>query len=240
LRVTPSSVSMPGGGCMPLRVHVLRADGFDGQIKLQLKDAPAGFKISGGTVPAGSDMVDITLTSPYKSELSTVALTFEGSAEIAGGMVTRPAMPADDLMQAFLFRHLVPSQEFLVAIKKKGGRFPPVKIIGDETVRLAAGGSAKVVLRAMGKKSWIPKPLKLALYQAPEGITISDIKTEAKKLSFTINAEKEALAKGFQGNLIIEALKVYTPKGKNGKPLKTKKNYTIGAIPAIPIIVTAQ
>ena len=239
LRVTPSSLSMPAGFTMPLRVHVLRVDGFDGQIELALKDAPEGFKITGGMIPAGSNMIDVTLTAPFKPAEPVVALTFEGRAEIGGKTVTRPAMPAENLMQAFLYRHLVPSQEFLVSIAKKGGRFPAVKIVGDDTVRLPAGGSTKLVLRTMGKKSWMPKDVKLALHRAPEGISISDVKTQGKELSFILKVEKDALAKGFQGNLILEALREYHPKGKNGKPLKTKKKYTIGAIPAIPLVVTA-
>ncbi|MCF7955023.1 MAG: hypothetical protein K9M75_04410 [Phycisphaerae bacterium] len=239
LRVTPSSVSMPAGGTMPLRIHVLREDGFDGEVKLQLKDAPAGFTIAGGTIPAGSNMVDITLTAPFNTDEPMYALDFQGSAVIGGQTVTRPAMPAEDLMQAFLYRHLVPSQEFLVSVAKKGGRFPAVKIVGRETVLLTAGGSTEVVLRTIGKKSWMFKDVKLALYQGPEGISVSDVKTQGREMSFVIKAEKDALAKGFQGNLILEALREYFPKGKNGKPLKTKKNYTIGAIPAIPLIVKA-
>jgi hypothetical protein len=41
-------------------------------------------------------------------------------------------------------------------------------------------------------------------------------------------------------NLIIEAIKEYTPKDKNGKPQKQKRIYSMGAIPAIPIHIVKQ
>ena len=45
LRVTPSVLNVPPGGHVPLRVHVLRNDGFEGEIHLKLEDAPPGFSL---------------------------------------------------------------------------------------------------------------------------------------------------------------------------------------------------
>ena len=41
------------GTIVPITVYALRRDGFDGEIALALKDAPPGFTLSGGRVPAG-------------------------------------------------------------------------------------------------------------------------------------------------------------------------------------------
>ena len=48
LCMTPASLSMPARSVVPVTVHVLRKDGFEGDIELVLKDAPAGFALSGG------------------------------------------------------------------------------------------------------------------------------------------------------------------------------------------------
>jgi hypothetical protein len=210
------------------------------EIELNLKDAPAGFIVSGGRIPAGCDMIDITLAAPYKPSVSTFALTFQGQAKIAGQTVTRQAVPADDRMQAFLFRHLVPTQQLLVAVLKKGGRLPIVNLVGRGPVRLKPGGSAEVKLTMPGKRGAMTKGIKLALHQPPEGITLGNVKILPRGLSFVLKAEKDALAKGFEGNLIVEALREYTPKGKKGQPAKAKKKYSVGALPAIPVVVTAQ
>lgn len=235
LRVTPSSLFMAAGSMMPLRVHVLRRDGFNGAIEFGLKDAPQGFKITGGRIPAGCDMVDVTLSVPYsKASQVPVALTFEGNAEIGSKTVNRQAMPADDTMQAFLFRHLVPSQQFLVAIGKSRGRIPETKLVGPGPVKLPASGSVKVKFKTVNSKATL-KGIKFELYGAPEGISIEDVKVVGGSVSFVLKAEKDAMPKGFSGNLILEAYREYTPKGKNGKPGKTKRKASIGVMPAIPV-----
>jgi hypothetical protein len=118
LRLTPSSVSIRAGGTVPILVHALRKDGFDGEIDVVLKDAPAGFKLSGGRIPAGHDQVRVKLTVPRKAPYKLFALQMEGHASIGGHTIKRLAVPADDVMQAFLYRHLVPAQEFLLFIQK--------------------------------------------------------------------------------------------------------------------------
>jgi hypothetical protein len=47
LRVTPSSISARAGAIVPVRVHALRKDGFDGEIEVVLKERNAGFQLSG-------------------------------------------------------------------------------------------------------------------------------------------------------------------------------------------------
>ena len=99
LRVTPSSLSMRAGAAIPVHVQALRKDGFDGRIKVELKDSRAGFEINGGWIPAGSDSVRMTLTAPQKAPKRPVVLQLEGYARIGERVVSRPAIPADDVMQ---------------------------------------------------------------------------------------------------------------------------------------------
>ena len=51
LRVTPPEINAGAGTTVPITVHALRRDGFSGDIALALKDAPAGFALSGAVVP---------------------------------------------------------------------------------------------------------------------------------------------------------------------------------------------
>ncbi len=62
LRIVPSSINIRGGGTVPLAVHVLRRDGFSGDIAIAFDKAPRGFKLAGARVPAGQDQVRLTLT----------------------------------------------------------------------------------------------------------------------------------------------------------------------------------
>ncbi|MDT8303332.1 MAG: hypothetical protein RQ760_17775, partial [Sedimentisphaerales bacterium] len=97
LRVTPSNISMPAGGIVPISVYALRKDGFDGEIEVVLKDASAGFKLNGGLIPAGRDSVRMTLTAPANTPGRPVAVQLEGRVRIGGRTVSHPVFGADDV-----------------------------------------------------------------------------------------------------------------------------------------------
>ena len=90
--------------------------GSTGDIILSLKDAPKGFKLGGAKVQAKEDKVKLTITAPSEPTKDPVNLKLEGRATIAGREVVHAAVPAQDMMQAFEYRHLVPSQELDVAV----------------------------------------------------------------------------------------------------------------------------
>ena len=144
LRVVPSSVNARAGTAVPITVHALRRDGFNGPIDLELKDAPAGFRLSGAKIPAGQAKVRLTLTVPLQPGQAPTALRMEGRATIAGGEVRRPAVPADDMMQAYYYRHLVPAQEWLVDIIGRGRGAIPFRLRESKEVKLPSGGTAEL------------------------------------------------------------------------------------------------
>lgn len=245
LRVTPSNHSVRVGGIVPIYVHALRKDGFDGEIKVVLKDAPAGFKLNGGRIPAGRDHVRMTLTAPAKAPEKPVALQLEGRARISGQMVSHPAFGADDVMQAFLYRHLVPTQELLVLVLKAKWRAPPVALAGPSPVRIPVGGSARVRIKT--RKRAVLKEMQLELNEPPEGLTLHDVTVVPEGLAFKLKADKDIMQSGFADNLIVEAFREYTPKQKDGPPKvglikpgvagpsNQKRRYSMGIFPAIPI-----
>ncbi len=118
LRVVPSSISARGGTTVPLTVFALRKDGFSGEIALLLKGAPEGFALDGARIPAGQDQARLTLKVPPLPSKEPLTLHLEGRATIEGRTVSHPAVPAEDMMQAFAYQHLVPAQELKIAVVK--------------------------------------------------------------------------------------------------------------------------
>lgn len=117
LRMVPSSAALRGGnGSATLMVHAIRKDGFTGPIKLALKDPPEGFTASPTTLAEGKDMVGFTLRTTLPDLQAPVALRVEGTAAINGQDVAHEAVPAEDRMQAFLWRHLVPAEDLQVIV----------------------------------------------------------------------------------------------------------------------------
>jgi len=137
LRLAPSGLTVRGGASPPFTVYALRRDGFSGEISLHLVGAPAAFALSPNRVPADKDQVQITLTVRPMPPKELLTLRLEGRATIQGKEVVRPVVPAEDMMQAFAYHHLVPAQDLMVAVRPGG-------------VRQAATLLAKYVAREAG------------------------------------------------------------------------------------------
>ena len=238
LRVTPSSIGMRAGGTVAIWVHALRKDGFDGEIDVVLKDAPAGFELCGGRIPAGRDRVRVTLTVPAKAPAEPVAIRLEGRASIGGQTINRLAVPADDVMQAYLYRHLVPAQDFLVFIQKSRWGVPPVELAGNSPVRIPAGGSAQVRIKTAGRANF--KGVQLQLNEPPEGLSMHDVTVVPNGLTFQLKADENVMPNGFSDNLIIEAFREYVVKRKDGKPTSQKRRNSMGVFPAIPFEIVQR
>lgn len=118
LRMTPSSLSLFSGTAAEFSVYVLRNDGFKGEIEIALKNAPSGFSLRGGPIAADSDFARLTLAAPRQAPNQPITLQLEGRAKIGDNIISRPVIPAEEMMQAFLYRHLVPSQECVVLVQR--------------------------------------------------------------------------------------------------------------------------
>jgi len=237
LRTVPSSISVPAGHLAVVTVHALRKDGFEGDIGLRLKNAPVGFELSGGRIPSGRDCVRMTLATPRQALGQPVVLHLEGRAQIDGRKVSRPVVPAEDVMQAFLYRHLLPSQELMVAVTKARWGISGMRLTGCFPLQVPAGGSAQVRFKAPWRR-W--RQIKLELCEPAEGMTLQAVKPGPDGLAFDVKAEGEAAKVGFADNLIIEAFMEHmaNKKGQKGaKAQKVKRRVSMGMLPAIPFVV---
>lgn len=121
LRAVPASLSIRPGGTVSFRVVALRKDGCTNDIAVTLKDAPAGFKLSGGRITASTNEAKFTLTAPFTAAAEPYALSLVARARVDGAEIIRPVVPAEDQMQAFFYRHLVPAQELQVKVVRRLG-----------------------------------------------------------------------------------------------------------------------
>lgn len=233
LRITPSGLSLLPGETIPVTVYVLRKNGFDGPIDVALKDAPQGFKLEGGRIPAHCEHIRMTLTAPSTALDKPVALQVEGRAMIGDQPVIRRAVGAEDRMQAYLYRHLVPSQELLVAMRPARRSLPAVELTGQLPVTLAVDGTAEVRLKCSARQ--FARELRLTLQDPPKGISLHDVRIVPEGLAFSLKADGTVDPK-LVDNLIVEAVREFTPAA-NGQPAK-KRQQPVGVLPAIPIRAT--
>ena len=116
LRATPSSARIRTNSTTPITVFAQRQDGFKGPIKLELKHAPAGFSAVPVTLPAGQNNAALTIQGPSTPMKDPVSLVIIGTAKMGEKEITHEAVPAEDRMQAFLWRHLVPARDLKVLV----------------------------------------------------------------------------------------------------------------------------
>jgi len=243
LRVVPSSVTARAAASVPLSVYALRKDGFSGDITLALKDPPEGFGLSGGWVPAGQDQVRLTLSVPPLAGKEPFSLSLEGRATIQGQELTRPAVPAEDMMQAFAYRHLVPAQELKVAVagrpmRKTARGKTAARIVGTRLVKIPAGGTARVQVGV--PTSTLAGSLRLELSEPPEGIAIKEVSPAGRGTEIVLQSDAAKVKPGQKGNLIVQAFVARAPAPGKAKPQASRPRVAAATLPAIPFEIVGR
>jgi hypothetical protein len=230
LRVTPSSINVSGGLTVPITVHALRKDGFSGDIALALKGAPKGFTLIGGLLPAGRDEVRITLTVPPQPQPEPLSLSLEGRATIQGRAISRLAVPAEDMMQAFAYRHLVPASDLKVAVRRGAMLRDPIKVSSPEPLEIPAGGTARFQVHV----PTLLTKVQFELSDPPEGIELRQDGTE-----IVLQCDAAKAKPGLKGNLIVNISAERVAQPANARPQANRQRVSLGTLPAVPFEIVA-
>ena len=172
--------------------------------------------------------MQVTLTAPFSATDEVFTLGLAGLATIDGKTVAHAAVPADDMMQAFLYKHLVASRDLMVNVT---GRGAPFRVISKLPLRLTPGGTVRVQIAAPAARTAGQMVFELA--EPPDGITVQKSSAgSGDTVTVTIACDAAKLKPGTQGNLLL------TGFGERPNP-KTKVNQRspLGAVPAIPFEV---
>ncbi len=221
LRVVPSGINARPGSVVPLTVYALRRDGFNEDIRLELLDPPPGFALSGGWVPANEESEELTLTIPPNTKEDLYVLRLVGRAEIKGREIVRTVVPADDMMQAFIYHHLVPAEELLVSVSGKalvraGMRRAGKAVSPEESLRIPSGGTVRYQLPIPNRPNL--NDVQVELSNPPDGITILRMIRGLGGLVMLFSADAEMAKPGLKGNLVLNVFVERTIPGRNGKP----------------------
>jgi hypothetical protein len=116
LRVVPATIAIRGKTSARVTVYAIRKDGFSGPIKLSFNDLPEGLNSPGVTLAANKETASLALTSTLAEMEAPVDVTVIGSATVGDQEIVNEAVPAEDRMQAFLWRHLLPADTLPVLV----------------------------------------------------------------------------------------------------------------------------
>jgi hypothetical protein len=248
LRLVPSALNVAGGQAVTCTLHVLRKEGFTGEVTAALVDAPPGFTLSNAKIPADQDKVELKLSVPRGTPRQVLAIHMEGHASIAGSDVRHPVVPAEDMMQAFLWRFLVPRDELLVAIS--GSRpvptvwrpiVPGVQVSDSAPVRVPLGGTARVRITAPPTLAGSGTELSAVRFQIanrPRGITLRETVVDASGVSLTLAADRNIAYEGDTAYVIVEASA--EPKADDDKMRGVPGRVSLGVLPAIPFEIVQE
>lgn len=242
LRIVPSSLNLRAGMSVPVTVYALRRDGFTNAITLDLKDAPNGFSLSGARIAENQDKAQFTLKAPPQPTAGPVAIAIEGHALIGGKLVTHDAAPAEDLMQAFFYRHLVSSKELAVVVNGQERPFmrDAFKILSATPVKIAPGGTARV--RVSAPPGNFSNRFQLELDNPPDGISLTNVSASPAGLELVFSCDAQKVKAGSTGNLICDVVPknfvLANPQKKSAN--LPRKPVAIATLPAVPFAVSTE
>jgi hypothetical protein len=151
LRVVPSSVSIPIKSAATVSIYAVRKDGFTGPIKISLKNPSPEFTAAPLVIPENQMLAKLTFKGGPAPMAAPVRVSVTGSAMLGTRECVREAVPAEDRMQAFLWRHLVPASDLQVLVcdpkyqpppKRPAPARPPPPVVPPVAAPPAAPGTA--------------------------------------------------------------------------------------------------
>lgn len=246
LRVTPSSIVARPGAVVPLSVVALRKDGFAEDIELSLVEPPPGFQLSGGLLPGQSDHVRMTLTVPREPLEGPVVLEMEGHVRGRSSsrrLLSRPAVPAENIMQAFIWYHLVPVEDWNAIVSGRPAVRPPFELVlPSGFLKVPRGGETLLPVRMLQRKELAADELHVELQEPPPGVSAELITSDAGELAIRLAAAAGDAADdaGWRGNLLLRAHRETTPPPTEAEPAPQPRRTDYGYLPAIPIEVTGR
>jgi len=155
LRTVPSSITLrskTSGGSGSIAVYVQRKDGFTGPITLELKNPPAGVTCKPVTLSGTQSVVRLAVKCDLPVTGKPIDLIVTGKAQLAQGQppLQRDAVPCEDRMQAFLWRHLVPAPDLKALVYDPANKPAPKRVMPpaspadiEEAKKKLAGSTAK-------------------------------------------------------------------------------------------------
>ena len=238
LRVTPSAINTAGGVTVPITVTAIRKDGYTGEIRLGLKNAPAGMKLTGAVLPAGRDQVRLTLSVPGqpRPQPTPLILQVEGRATIRGAEVARVAVPAEDMMQAFFYRHLVPARDLRVSIRRGNAFRTPLHVGAESPLKIPAGGSVHFPVQVAVTANNQLDNISYELSDPPAGVELRESAADPNELTLVCDSAKAKV--GDKGNLII-TISGERKAPAEGRPQANRQRVPLGSLPAVPFEIVA-
>ncbi|MCA8988379.1 MAG: PPC domain-containing protein, partial [Planctomycetaceae bacterium] len=225
LRVVPATIIASAGATVPITAFALRRDGFRGAIQVALDDPPDGFELHGGSIPADAESMQMTLRIPDTHLGGRIPLSMSGTGHTprGGSTMKRPALPAENMMQAFIWYHLVPVDEWNIIVnERRTARQPPLELAESKDPIAIVGGHERFIPARLTASNVSASELRVELLSPPPGISAEIVTDGGGHSALKIVAESGTAPESWQGNLLMrlsqEKVREPTPTDLNPAP----------------------
>ena len=229
LYVSPAAVTAAAGSAVPLTFYAIRHEGFTGEIKIEMPDAPPGFSLLGGTVPPDKNLVKAVM----KSGRSSAQISFEAKGQAERKTLSTRVVPVDDWEQAFIWHHLLPTAAFNVTVvnTRVAGLTPQFELKSETPLTLGTSDKAVVVfsIPSTGEADL----LNYRLLHGPDGLRLEQSAVGFDFLELTFIAEKPISE---SGSLIVEMLETRTVNRGGVREVQVSK----GVLPPVEFLGTTK
>ncbi len=154
------------------------------------------------------NVVRISVTAPKDAPLGLFRPRIVGTAQIHQQPVVREALPSEDMMQAFIYWHSVPSKEFALSVVPSAAyslsaEVPSGPVLEAGVLEVTQGGKVQVVVKA-ARQEGATGAIRLAADTPPRGITVKAATIAADKDEATVTLTVTTQAPvGFRDNIIL-------------------------------------
>jgi hypothetical protein len=207
LRVAPDNPRLGVGDTTAITVAAVRHDDFAGEIKLAVEGLPAGFAASEALIASGQNEGRLTITSPAGAAPGLLSPVITGTATIGKDTVMRKAEPAESLMQAFAFTHVLPTRQLFVAVIP-GTAYTIASSIADGKALEVKPGSDTPITIKVRRKDGVKAGVTITAVRlanstiTTKGVFVAPEKDEAEIL---LNVAKDAKV-GLRQDVILSGL----------------------------------
>jgi hypothetical protein len=164
----------------------------------------------------------------------------EGRATIQGREVARLAVPAEDMMQAFAYRHLVPASDLKVAVRRGAMLRTPIQVTSHEPLEIPAGGTARFQVRVPPLPNNLLTKVQYELSDPPEGIALRNASPVRDGTEIVLQCDAAKAKPGLKGNLIVNISAERVAQPANGSPQANRQRVSLGTLPAVPFEIVAR
>ncbi len=197
LTVDPDNPRVSAGGSVALRVIAKRIDGFNGDIVLTVKNAPAGAVVSPATIQAGQVNTVISLTMPESAKPSTVPITIVGTGKQGETALSHEAIPTERARFINAWRYM-PSSDLVLSVVPKA---PATFSWKTAEVKITAGKIKEIPI-VINRAEGFDSAIRLYFENLPPGVWIPTVVIEKGQNEGVVKLRSSSGTRAGLGNAV--------------------------------------